>query len=407
MHWTKYTFGSLFSSREIIVIQVYYASRIFAVAARVVALILLAVAAVYSVRLAFADAAFRRQTPQSVTRALKILPDRASYLLFRALQLDYDGEDATALLERAARVNPLSSAPRIRLGLAAEAHGDFSGAEKWLLDAARIDRQFEPRWTLANFYFRRQSSDEFWKWMRAALMVSYGDRRPAFDLCWRVTQNADEVLERAIPNQHEVLAAYLYYVMDQRHEAVAQVALKLAGVQNAADLPQLEAACDLLIDNAKPAEARELWNKMGRVQTELIHNANFAAEPSGHGFDWRPSRAGGLSYILLPGAYRIMLSGKQPELCELLRQFVAAEPGKVYSLHWEARTPGIGSPSGIEWVAGAAKSAVESAQDWRSGTFEFKAATTLVPIALGYHRPTGQARAEGSVEIRSVSLTPK
>ena len=77
-----------------------------------------------------ADAAFRKHTPEGVARALEILPDHGSYLLLRALQLDYDGVDSTALLERAARVNPLSSAPRIRLGLAAETRGDFSGRGK-------------------------------------------------------------------------------------------------------------------------------------------------------------------------------------------------------------------------------------------------------------------------------------
>src|SRR6185295_9927412 len=160
------------------------------------------------IRLALADTAFRKRTPQSVARALEILPDRANYLLFRAQQMDYDGENSTSLLERAARMNPLSSAPRIRLGLSAEARGDLSGAEKWLLDAASVDRQFEPRWTLANFYFRRERRSEFWKWMRAALEVSYGDRSLAFNLCWRMTQDADEVLAQGIPDRHEVLAAY-------------------------------------------------------------------------------------------------------------------------------------------------------------------------------------------------------
>ena len=142
----------------------YYVSRILAV----VALLAIVLAGAYSIRLAMADAAFRKHTPEAVARALEILPDRASYLLLRALQMDYDGADSTALLERAARVNPVSSAPRIRLGLAAETRGDFPGAEKWLLDAARVDRQFEPRWTLANFYFRRERAGLFWKWMRGA-----------------------------------------------------------------------------------------------------------------------------------------------------------------------------------------------------------------------------------------------
>jgi hypothetical protein len=37
----------------------------------------------------------------------------------------------------------------------------------------------------------------------------------------------------------------------------------------------------------------------------------------------------------------------------------------------------------------------------------FKTETALLPIKLTYRRPTGQARAEGSVEIRAVSLVEK
>jgi tetratricopeptide (TPR) repeat protein len=381
----------------------YYVTRIFALAA----VLMFVFAGVYSARLALADWAFRKQTPQSVARALEMQPDGANYLLLRALQLEYDGQDSTALLERAARINPVSSAPRIRLGLAAETRGDFAAAEKWLLDGARVDRQFEPRWTLANFYFRRERPDEFWKWMRAALEVSYGDRRLAFDLCWRVSQDADEILARAIPAQHDVLAAYLSHVMDQRHAAVGPVALRLAALHDRSDVPRLETACDLLLDAGKIGEARELWNRLGHAQTGLIGNGDFAAEPSGHGFDWRPATLPGVTDIPLSGAYRILLSGTQLESCELLRQLVSVEPGKRYWLHWEARTRGFGSPSGIEWTVGPARGAVESAEEWRAGSAEFSAAAALTPITLEYHRPTGQARAEGSVEIRAVSLAQK
>src|ERR1700733_3627454 len=109
----------------------------------------------FSVRLARADAEFRRGTPESVARAMELAPSNSEYVLVRALQVEYDGGDSTRLLERAATLSPMNAAPRIRLGLAAEIRGDFAGAETWLTDAARVNHQFEPRWTLANFYFRR------------------------------------------------------------------------------------------------------------------------------------------------------------------------------------------------------------------------------------------------------------
>ncbi len=392
-----------FIKQNYCVIQMYYVNRIVTVAA----LLTLLVAALYSIRLAMADAAFRKQTPQGVARALEISPDRAVYLLLRALQLEYDGIDSTALLERAARINPLSSAPRIRLGLAAETRGDFPRAEQWLLEAARLDRQFEPRWTLVNFYFRRERFDDFWKWMRSALEISYGDRRLAFDLCWRVTQDAGEVLNRAIPAQHDVLAAYLHYVMDQHRDAAGPVALQLAALGNAADVPLLEIACDLLVDSGNVAEARELWKRLGRRQAALITNGSFLTEPTGHGFDWRLAHPPGVTDLSLPGSHRILFSGKQPESCEPLRQFVVLEPGRRYSLRWEARTAGLGSPAGIEWRAGATRGDVESANEWRSGVMDFTASTALTPIALRYQRPPGEARAQGSIEIRNVSLIEK
>jgi tetratricopeptide (TPR) repeat protein len=382
---------------------VYYANRIFAIAA----LLVIAIAGIFSIRLGIADQAFRRQTPEGVARALRILPDNANYLMMRALQLDYDGADTTSLFERAAHVNPLSSAPRIRLGLAAETRGDLAAAEKWLLDAARVDRQFEPRWTLANFYFRSGRRNEFWKWMRAALEVSYGDRRLAYELCWRMTQDPDEIATRGIPAQHDVLATYIIYVMGEHHEAVGKAAMSLAALHNHEDVSLLEGACDQLIADGKVVEARELWARLGRQGAGLITDGEFQTEPSGHGFDWRPAHSQGITHLQVSGASRVLLSGTQPESCELLRRYVALEPGKWYSLRWEARTRDFSSPTGIKWSAGTAMGALEKAEDWRDGAVEFKAMTNLMPLVLEYHRPTGRARAEGWIELRKVSLVEK
>ena len=94
----------------------YYVSR----AAGILAIAVLLVAAWFSIHQARADFEFRLRAPDDVARALALEPGNTEYLMFRALQVEYDGGDARPLLARAAELNPLSSAPRIRLGLDAE-----------------------------------------------------------------------------------------------------------------------------------------------------------------------------------------------------------------------------------------------------------------------------------------------
>src|SRR5579872_4508118 len=298
--------------------RMYYAIRI-------VLAILLAAAAWMSFSSARADFEFRRGTPESVARAVALAPGNTEYLEFRALQLDYEGADSTTLLERAAELNPMSSTPRIRLGLAAEVRGDSSASEKWLLDAARVDRQFEPRWTLASYYFRRGRADDFWKWMREALEISYGDRRPAFDLCWRMSDDAAAILRRAIPDRREVLASYIDYLLEtKRVDALEEPALKLASARDPGDLNVLLASCDALIAARRAGAAWELWRAMG------FGEVSFEAPRLGRGFDWQPVESPGVTHLHIDqprSMHRVTLSGNQPESCELLRRALRLDPG--------------------------------------------------------------------------------
>lgn len=409
--------------------------------AALISLLPLAAAAWFSIHLAAADAWFQRHTPDSVARAIAIEPRNTDYLALRALQLDYDGADSTPLLERAAQLNPLSSSPRIRLGLAAEIRGDFDSAEKWLLDAARVDRQFEPRWTLANFYFRRaseegreptvagdRSADRFWKWMRQALQVSYGDRRPAFDLCWRMgdapSMEATTILDRAIPDRREVLAAYLQYTLDAHPDAAGPVALKLAASGEPSDRPLLLVACDRLIsprhdegndagndaasDTGNDAAlALRLWSAIGYAAPAGIFNGSFTAPPLNHGFDWRLIESPGVVHTALDQprpARRIALDGRQPESCKLLTQILNLAPHARYTLRWEARTSGLSAPAGIEWRIGDQRAAVPPGDAPAFGSAAFIATSELMPLTLFYQRPMGQARAEGFIELSRVSI---
>ena len=367
----------------------------------ILAIVVLGGAAWWSIQLARADAYFRRQTPEAVARAIELTPQNTTYLAFGALQNEYEVQDSRPQLERIARLNPRLAAPRIRLGLAAELQGDAAAAERWLLEAAAVDRQFETRWTLANFFFR-QDRDEFWTWMQAALEMSYGDRKPAFDLCWRKSDRATEILERAIPQRADVTAAYVsYLVAERRTDAIAPAALQLARLDAAASQEPLLAAVDALLDAGLARPAAQVWSAAGHAPPFGIANPHFEAPRIGRGFDWRLARQPGITHLALdaPTGHRVRLSGAQPESGELLRQVAGGlRPGSTYRLRWQHRADGLPAVSGIEWRIAGRSAALES------GELDFVAPAESAALLLYYFRPRGEVRAQGSVDLFEVVM---
>ena len=369
----------------------------------------IAVAAWRSGTLARADAAFRERTPAAIARAIELTPDNTQYLTTLALQAEYSGQDPAPLLEESAALSPRSSAPRIRLGLIAEMHGDTAAAERWLLEAFSVDRQFETRWALANFYFRQSRTEEFWKWMRSALEMSYGDRRAAFDLCWQMTADANEILTRAIPEKREVIAAYLSYLLNHHREsAVAEVADRLAKLRTADDMPLLYAASDALLEDGQTHAAADLWQALANPPPIGVTHPNFEEPRIGHGFDWRIAETPGVTYLPLDAlaGHRIRFNGQQPESSELLRQVVGGlRAGTTYSLRWDARTQGMASPTGLEWRIAASAGEITASEDWAAGKMAFTPATDPAVLVLSYRRPQGQVRTDGWVDLRGVVIS--
>jgi hypothetical protein len=394
----------------------YYVQRSLSLWMKALALLALVAAGWWSIRLARADAAFQHRSPAEVARAIGLAPENTAYLATLALQAEYSGQDPTPLLEEIAALNSRSSAPRIRLGLAAELRGDNLAAERWLQEAFSVDRQFETRWTLANFYFRQGHSDAFWQWMHSALEMSYGDRGAAFDLCWQMTVDANEILTRAIPENREVVASYLAYVLNKRRqEAIAGAANRLAKVRDADDLQLLYAASDALLEAGQARSAADLWQALGNSAPQGVVHPDFEEPRIGHGFDWRIPQTPGVTHLPLeaPLAHRIRFSGQQPESCELLRQVLGGlRAGAAYALHWDARTQGIASPTGLEWrivfqtMPGRA-AAVISSEDWSSGQLVFTADSDPPTLVLAYRRPEGQVRTQGQVDLRQVISSPE
>ena len=75
---------------------------------------------------------------------------------------------------------------------------------------------YQPRYLLAQFYFRRQNPDNFWKWSRSALEIAYGDVTALLDLGWRMQPDSDWIWQYAIPARREIVRQYLVFLGGKR-----------------------------------------------------------------------------------------------------------------------------------------------------------------------------------------------
>jgi tetratricopeptide (TPR) repeat protein len=377
----------------------------------------------WSARWALADWTMR----SSVEHALRLAPGNPDYYVQLA-----QAKPAVALaaLERAAELNPLSSSVWMELAAAAEQQGDFPKAEHCLLHAVALDKTFAPRWLLAQYYSRRGDQANFWPAVRAALATSYDDITPLFDMCWALVPDPGIIEERALPERPDVWRQYFDFLLSKdRMDAAESIAGRIVAQATRETVPSLLQYCDRLLEQNRGPEALETWNSMAARHSldypELVPdrgisltNGGFAKEVLSHGFDWRVSQTEGIFFRQddSPPGLWFEFSGKQPEQCELLSQFVPVEPAKPYRLVVKYATEGLEGDIGIDWrvvdqgskadlLLGAghvgASEGREKAEPYR---FQTPEDARLVKLVLVYNRALGTVRIKGSLSLKGVAL---
>lgn len=99
------------------------------------------------------------------------------------------GLSVSGELDSALACNPLDPDVMTQLALENEIDHHLARALDLLSRAAKVDRGFTPRWSLANFYLRRGNTAEFFGWIHQALSVGYRDFGPEFALCWQASDD--------------------------------------------------------------------------------------------------------------------------------------------------------------------------------------------------------------------------
>jgi hypothetical protein len=363
--------------------------------ARAAVAVAMAMAVVAVVRIGWADALFRRGTPADVRRAIALSPERAEYYL--AL----DDEES---LRCAIALNPGMTSARLRLAWEVEARGDLNAAEQLTLEATRYDRQFLPAWTAANLYFRLGRKNEFWHWARTAADMSYDDLGALFNLCFRVTDDAREVLDRVVaPRPRTMRNLLAYLVRAQRLDDAAMIAARVSEHATTADRDALLDYVEAAHTAGHMTEALRVWDAMCRGG--LVPQGGIQI---GRGFDWHLPPVRGMQVTQDSRGLRFSFSGQQAEHCELAMRPLALEKGGTYVMRCRYRTSDLPANSGLYWSLGPGREfPLDAAETGRTAEWSFVAAAEAEQLLLRYRRAEGSTRIDGYLALEDVVVQPK
>jgi tetratricopeptide (TPR) repeat protein len=362
--------------------------------------------ALVAIRLAAADTIARENTPASVAKAIDLQWPTPSAELEHALA-EVDPLRARESLKNAVRDNPRSSAAWISLGLTAEECGDYEGAERFLRQAAFVDRQYLPAWTLTNFYFRLANREQFWTWAERSASLVYDDFTPLLRLCDQFEPAPASMLAH-FSDAPKLLPSYLgLLIVENRLDAAQEVARAMAADRS--NDPFLIDLADRQLRSRNAAAAIELWNiasgfpSIAPSEGRILTNGNLSRAPLNLGFDWRVGLNEGISQKWKPTELVFELSGTQPETCLILQQTIVL-PAHRYLLRFDYMT-GDQPASGILWALDNMEGPrIESSSQWRRGVFSLPRAHGLHTLKLFYRREPGTTRAKNRIEVRSLRL---
>lgn len=383
-------------------------------------------------------------------------------------------------LREALAANPRNSAAWIELALAEERAASLftqpqggparppldpeiralrlKNANLYLSEAAKVDRQFTPAWSQANFAFRNGDSSLFWEAGGRSARMAYDDLRPLLDLASRMGADPLAVIhhwgDESLPSGLRVRRAYLGLLAGQKRWNEVQIAARqmLArppSVKNLAtnsreqteDNAHLAALMDLQLGVGRSEDAAEIWNALGppprhasvpftRELENSITNPDFAWQPTNRGFDWRvffPDNLApdNVSFRWRPGLASFTFTGGQASEIVILEQPIvfAGTPRadyrlstdlSVYSKKSNIGNTGESSEPGhaFFWSVTFPESSVHQEillPVGAAGNLQLPLTHKTVVTArlrLLYRRPAGVRNFRGQLSIRRVALVP-
>ncbi|TAM78839.1 MAG: tetratricopeptide repeat protein [Acidobacteria bacterium] len=327
-------------------------------------------ATTWIVKTYFAYRAGHILTIESLQRATRLNPWDSTYhvQLGRLYQYSVDNPkpaEAIQQFQEAVKANPYDPNAWINLAAAREFQGDVSSAEEDLWRASALAPNLPQfQWTIGNYFLLQGNTQEAFQHLKVVLAGSRQYDHAVFNVAWKASGDAEQILHELIPNELPAEFSYLNYLVAERHFPEAEgVWKRIAATPETFKPQEASGYIDMLIKTGRVDAAYQVWTTLqgkGLVQTSpdgpnqnLIANGNFEDPLLNMGFGWRIQDVPGVyaapdtAIFHSPGhSLSVQFTGKQNLDYHQVFQFVRVSANQAYELDAFMKTQDITSDSG-------------------------------------------------------------
>ncbi|OGP61088.1 MAG: hypothetical protein A2162_11905 [Deltaproteobacteria bacterium RBG_13_52_11b] len=334
---------------------------------------------------------------ETLLRAIGVDPDNPTPfhelgLLYQWSLLQGDLIESDRYFRKAIEKNPFEQGYWLDLAKVFKTRGEGQDFERALDNAIRIfPTGYRGRWIAGNLLLQQGALEKALPHFSYILVHYPNQSTLVYDVCGKVLDDPDAILENLVPKDPSALKQYLSYLYEAGDKDAAQKAWeKKATFGFKPDPGETLRHIDFLISKGDLNEAFRLWKV--RLHEEgagassdgrLITNGSFETEKNaGGGFDWKIGNAIGAEVsfddsVSFEGkrSLKITFNGKENVDFQQIGQIVALKPNTAYCLKANMKTKGVTTRSGVKIEISGIGEAFYGASESLTGDNEWKELT--------------------------------
>ena len=338
-------------------------------------------------------------------------------------------QSGTPYLLQAVNLNPFVSRYWLDLANAYYVSGDVPAEQQAIEHAISSDPHTpQTAWEAANFYLTQGRVDDALKQFRVVLENISDPLTPAFQLCWRATQDINTVLD-ITPKKPAALLELLHVMTsNQRPEEAKAVWQRVVLLHLWVDPKQVAPWIRFLVVQGRPEDAATVWQQLTDIDPELreyssegnlVLNGGFEHDLLDGGFDWQFPTSPEVNFALdttqLYGgtrSLRVTFPGWPVRDTGML-QWVVVKADRTYSLSAYVRSEELLTSSGprFEIIDGLTQKRLFLSDDilgsnsWMKIGRDFHTGPQTRLIVLRVVREPADSAIKGQLWIDNVSVT--